>query len=496
MKKLFKIIAIVIICIIIVLLCLYFLVTSSFFLKKAVLPMIASSIGAKISTETIVFSPFESAVEFTKLNINSKDNYSIKIGSFQTKFRLFELFNNKIIVDKFNLKDSYIEIVQKEEIKNESTPIDEIQKPDNNENIKVDNQSAPLYLDLNNIVIDNLNFTYEVTRSNIDKTSLTEFKNFNLSIPRIKSGEKSNTKFECQFNIFDGKYEDKLSGSLAADIETVLKNNSYPSNLDLTSKLTVEDNITPITVHFESLTGENTNIHPFKLNGEFTKLPLLPLFKTFIGGSYSKTDGMVDSFEIKINGSNLTNFDINSNIEGTIKSQIKNLTLPTEVQQYGIAKIIFLPFEILSHLSSYTGENIISRNMTLISDSAQQITQGMKDMLFKTGDINISLNRGVVNIKQLEFKGDDYNAVRSLSIKGKIDLNSTMKLSTSTSLAGIIIPIRILGTLDNPKPNFVTTLPGMIIGTTSNILSTGFEAAKSIGTSLISSKKEDINKKE
>jgi len=458
--------------------------------------MIGSSIGAKISTETIVFSPFESAVQFTKLSINSKDNYSVKIGSFQTKFKLFELFNNRIIVDKFNLKDSYIEIVQKEEIKNESTPIDDKQEPDNKESKNVDNQSTPLYLDLNNIVIDNLNFTYKVIRSNIDKTSLTEFKNFNLSIPRIKSGEKSNTKFECQFNIFDGKHEDKLSGSLVADIETVLKNNSYPSNLDLTSKLTVKDNITPITIHFESLTEKDKNIHPFNLNGEFTKLPLLPLFKTFVGGSYSKTDGMIESFELKINGSNLSNCEIKSNIDCTLKSKVKNLTLPSELKQHGIARLIFLPIEILAHLSNYTGNNIISRNMTTISDSAQEISQGIKDMHFKTGNINISLNRGVVNIKQLDFKGDDYNAVRSLSIKGKIDLNSTMKLSTSTSLAGIIIPIRILGTLDNPKPNFVTTLPGMIIGTTSNILSTGFEAAKSIGTSLTSNKKNKIKKKE
>ena len=478
MKKFIKFISIIVIILIIVFFSLYFILTSSFLIKNVFFPITGSIIGAKIKVEKIVFSPFAGDCEIKKLDvIDKKNSYSLKIGNYNSNIDLFSLLSGTLKVNYFKLHDfdmSFTQTVYPDEIA--------LEEP-NNENYINSNDigiKSLIDLDINNVEIKNFNIHYTVKRSTQKDSSLLELTDLNLNFPILKAGKNSDMTFNGTIKTGPTTGKDKMTGKIQGKIHTELTYDSLPSLIEIESKAKFNDEETPIKIVFKATENITENIYPFQLNMNITNLPLLPFFKAFIEGSFSESKGKVDSFTLKSEGRNLLNPDIYSNIKGNLQIKITDLALPIELAKYGPLRIIFLPIEILAHINNYTKSDTIPPGLQEVFSYTNNLTQGLNDMYFREGHIDISLNKGVVDIKTLHMKGGLLRAVRSILIEGRVDLNNTMDIKTTTNVLELIIPIRIKGTVDNPSPNLTMLLPGMVFGTTKNIVKSGID----IGTSI------------
>ncbi len=479
MKKLVKLISIVIIILIIVFFSLYFMLTSSFLIKNVFFPITGSIMGATIEVEKIVFSPLAGDCEIKKLDVLADNKtYSLKIGNYNSNIDLLSLLSGTLKVNYLNLHDFDINVIQT------VYPDEEALHEQNNESYiskdKTEGINTFINLDINNVDIQNFNIHYTVKRSNKKNSSLLELTDFNLKAPVLKANEEGDISFNGIVKTGPSTGKEKMTGKITGTIHAKLTDKSLPSLIDLKSKATFTEEETPINLLFEATKSKKEDIYPFKLNTQITNLPLLPFFKAFVEGSFSEAKGKINSFTLNAEGRNLLNPDPYSNIKGDLKINITDLALPIELAKYSPLRIIFLPIEILANVNDYTKSNTVPSQLEGVFKYTNSLTQGLNDMYFRESNIDIALNKGVVDIKTLHMKGGLLRAVRSLSIKGQVDLNNSMDIKTKTNILEIIIPIRIEGTVDNPSPDLTMLLPGMVFGTAQNLVETGVDIGKSI----------------
>ena len=482
MRKLFKVLSIIIICLIIFCLCIYFLATNSFLLKNVVFPVAGSIMNAEIKVEKVVISPFAGDYEVKNLEVNSSDGYSLKIGSYNSNIDLFSLFEGIIKINYLNLKDTDIYITQdvssgegeKQEQK-QKQPEAQAEEPFDTSNLAI--------LDINKIKVENLNITYKIKRATEKESSVLELSNYNIAIPQLKSGADGTIDYSGVFKIYKAgpkADENKLTGELTGKIYTKINKTSLPSLVKLTLKIKIEEEVTPIEMVFESNKNKQSQTYPFKLNTKISNFPLLPIFKASFADSFGKTTGILKDFSIDINGSDLINPDICKNVNGSLKLYIENLSFPRILLEYKMFKIIFLPIEILANINDYTTSKIVPADLKEIFGLANNILNGVTKMRFKKTNIDISLEKGRIQFKELKMKGGLLNTIQNISMKGYLDLGKQMDITTKVSFSGLVIPMRIQGTIEDPKPNLTTLLPGMVFGTVTNAFETAYDIEKGI----------------
>jgi hypothetical protein len=211
----------------------------------------------------------------------------------------------------------------------------------------------------------------------------------------------------------------------------------------------------------------------------------LPLFKAFVEGSYADAAGKVNNLSLDINGIDLNNPDIYTNVNGSLKTDIVELSLPIKLSEYGPVKLIFLPVEILSNINEYTKSNVVPPGLSEVFKYANNISKGLTSMHFKQSNIDIALKKGKIQVEKLEMTGGTLSPVQSISIKGYIDLSNQINIKTKTNFIGVIIPLNIDGTIGTPKPNITMLLPGLVLGTAQSLLETGFNITKDIAPGVI-----------
>ena len=99
----------------------------------------------------------------------------------------------------------------------------------------------------------------------------------------------------------------------------------------------------------------------------------MPLFKAFVEGSYADAAGKVNNLSLDINGIDLNNPDIYTNVNGSLKTDIVELSLPIKLSEYGPVKLIFLPVEILSNINEYTKSNVVPPGLSEVFKYANNI---------------------------------------------------------------------------------------------------------------------------
>ena len=479
MKKIFKLLSIIIICLIILCLCVYFIVTSSFFIKNIAFPVTGYFMNAEIKVEKVVFSPFAGDCEIKNLEVKSADGYSLKLGEYNSNINLFSLFKGIIKINQLKLKNTDIAIVQ--EVSFEKKNKEQGGKQTTHTEASNKDISDFIVLDINNIKIDNLNIKYTVKRTATKESSVMELSKFNVTVPRLKTGTDGTIDYKGLLQVGPENGENNLTGELTGKIYTKLSNYSLPTLVKLTSTAKFGDEVTPIEIVFESSRNRQLQTFPFKLKTKITDFPLLPLFKAFLEGGYSDSSGKLNYLYLDISGSDLIDPDIYTDINGSFKTDIVELYIPYNLTEYKPVQIIFLPIKILSDITKYTKSNVvIPSQLQDVFKSANDITKGVNNMHFKHVDIDISLNKGKIQFEKLEMKGGKLKAIRSISIKGFVDLNDQMSIRTRTSFAGVVIPLEIKGTIDNPTPDLTKLLSGLVLGTAENLLETGFDVGKGL----------------
>ena len=433
-------------------------------------------------------SPIAGNFEFKNLNIISNNGYSLKLGSWNSNVGLFSLlFRGAIKINYLNLKDANIHITQ-----NASTEEKE------GEEVLIDISSLPI-LDIDNAKINNLSFTYKIKRTIKEESSLIEFSSCNITIPKLKTGGNGTIIYKGTFKIskFLQKDDDtsKSNGGLEGKIYANIDNNSVPSLVKLTSEIKIGEEITPIEITFESKEHIKSQRYPFHMDIKTSNFPLLPIFKAFVEDSSSESTGRIKNLSFNMNGSDLGNPDISTNVNGSIKTYIRNLSLPTSLAKFKIFRIIFLPIEILAHITDYTTSKAMPSELNNIF-KANNLTNGINNMHFKKTNINISLKKGKIQFKKLKMQSGLLSAIQSISIKGYLDLGRQMDIDTKINFSGLVIPLNIQGTIDDPKPTLETLSSGMIVHTIKNIIGKGVDIGNNIADTITPEDEDDYDSEE
>ena len=458
MKKILKFFYIAVIIFVVLLVTGYFFITSSFLLKSIVLPLVGTSFGTKISAKELSISLINPEIKIADLSIEKTGEYSVKIKKFNAEFSLFDLIKNKITINSLLLSETYIAITNKitqEDIdKNKDISYQENSSLYGDSNNKL---QLPVF-NISNVKINNFNLKYHAIRPTAKDSSTSIIQNLNFEAPYFKSGGKGLIKFNGVIVTLNDNGSKKLTGNITGQMNAALNTESFPKTLELKSKLTLGDVVSPIELNFESKKDDNNKLS-FVLKGNLENLPIDPFLS--IAKSYQESGGKINSASIVLRGPAIQSSNLFKTLSGRLKAEVVKLYIPTELMNNSIGKLILLPVNIIAHSNEYLSSEEGDKVSGILNNSLNVI-KGVKTMNFKKGNINISMNKGDIFISEFLFLGDKGSVVNKLSIQGSISRNERLNLRTETMITAVAIPINIAGTVKKPDPDIKRFLPALL----------------------------------
>ena len=476
-----KILLISLISIIVTVSILLFISTTQPILKHLVVPIIEKSADVKINFSTIQLSLLKGNLKTTDFSYKANDNsYDFNTKKADLALNLRGLFNNAYIIHHLTIENSELILTENNTASTDETASSSSSAPTE------DNASAPLYLDINNANIRNFNITFNITRKNKSESSSLKVVNLDLAIPKLETDGNGKLLYNCTLKVSSQQKNSKdTEGEFAGNTELKLDKDSYPTLIKSNSIMTFLGQKTPINIALTQQTPQNRNKTPFKLTANLKNLSLMPFFKAFVKGSYSNSDGYINNLDLNITGRDIENINFKRNISGELKILTSNIEIPSQFLDYYLAKIIFLPIYIIAHLNDYlSSSEVLPSQITQILGISNSILDGAKEFNFRTGDINLGIDKGIVDIRTFKLKGGRGCAIREMDSEGYIDLNNEMNLRTSTNITGIIVPLKIEGTLNKPDPQVKRMLPAVVGKTAENLIKSGAELGINIGKKL------------
>ena len=512
MKKTVKItlcggIALIVICMF-----LFFVLTSQLFLKSVVLPIVSTSMDAEISSDYVFISLLKGELKLKKFDMVSNDNsYSIKIGSLDSEISLSDLYNNKITIPYLNINDAHIKVTQ--EMDEQSLNQSSAEKKTKTESEESES-STPWLFNIKDVNVKKLNFTYEMLRSKKEDSSTLKLTDFNLSVPSLMTGGDGKLTYKGNLEVMSLDFKDKVvNGSLNGTTELKLNQDSYPVYIESNTLINIGRISTPISIKLDkrktdiqktidfsknqvlksnskkpakqikiNTLGYNRDKAPFIFSANVKNLLLLPIFKAFVKGSYSSSSGMLEEISLNISGTDIENIDLTKNIKGKLKIQVVDLDIPSQIFDFKIAKLIFLPIHVVANLNDYLTDNdILPSQVTNILDISNDVLDGAKNFNFKSGNVDLTLYEGCINIDKFALYGQKGCSVRKMSFSGDVDLQYGLNVKTETNITGIIIPLTIRGTIDNPVPLVKKMVPALIGKTAENLIKSSLDLGKRLG---------------
>lgn len=456
----------------------YFIITSTYGIKNIVLPIVESSTGSKINVDKIDFSLFKSKIFLTKLNADSPGNFDIKIEKLDCNFNIFAILAKNIDISHLYMENSYITFVgNKKSIENKTS--------EKNEKAKTNflNQYS---FNLNDIHLKNINVTYVNMHKNESPRSTFSIKNLDVDIPYFKTGGIGQTAFSGNIEIHNDANSNSLNNQISAKIESKIDDKNIPEDLKGIINITSENNAES-SITFNLSSTENNYKRPYTLKLTVNNLYLGPYFGVFLPEAYKNSEATIKSLNLESSGPNLLSDKILEESTGSLNLDANNVIIPIQLQKNEITNVIFMPIEIMSNLMQYVTpdmQSFIPENVNEIISQTAMIINGVKPLNFHTGTINTNFRNGNYHINNIDFEGGWNSIVSAIKITGTIANDGKINIQTNTTLHAISFPIKIVGTLENPKPDMSKIIPQLIHSNISNILQTTKNGTKDIGREL------------
>ncbi|HBM15736.1 MAG TPA: hypothetical protein DD381_05240 [Lentisphaeria bacterium] len=436
----------------------YFIVTSSFFIKKVLLPIVEYQTKGTVALDSVNLSPLKGEIEFGNLNLDT-ENFKAKIKRFECRFNLFDCFTHKINVSKLVLEDSYISIVSK------VSSVGGLPVKKHEPETKTVLASNPINLNIRNVSIINFNLKYSVTRDNASEDTVSELKNFNLAIPYFEMPGKARAEFTS--NVITSAGDETLTGFIQGKLNATFNDKSIPKELVFDSSLKLGDNVSPLSIKFNS--ENELGKTPFEMSAELSNLPLQPFFQTFLKGDYKKTNGYINNFQFKANGADMTSINNLEGMDGIFSLSLSNVYIPMELENNQYIGLIFLPLNVIGNLDKSISTRAFNNSLTNVLDISNSVLHGSNILECKSGEVRANISNGNININKFLFLGTQSSAVKMMDITGAINKDQSIDIQTKTNLSGIVIPIHITGTLKNPKPDTVSLVNSMVQNTAQTV---------------------------
>jgi hypothetical protein len=269
------------------------------------------------------------------------------------------------------------------------------------------------------------------------------------------------------------KYNSILKAHVNGEIAAQGKNLSF-KNLDITSN----DQVLNIKGNFLS-TDKGVNFHTQLKSEEFN---LTPIFKTFLPPDLKATRCTLKKFDVNVKGTGLLPNPLWDNMQGTIKSDLKDMEVPNNFSETMIGKIILLPFQIMVEIQKMVPDKTVQA-MGKVASFVKEFENDIRTIIFTHGQMNIAAQDGLIYIRDFQMTGP---MVKKLSFVGRLGLGSQklLDLNSSLNISGVVMPVEMDGTVEQPEVNYRKTTVKFMTENAFNILDTTGKVIKEGGGDL------------
>ncbi|MFA7231998.1 MAG: hypothetical protein WC071_12070, partial [Victivallaceae bacterium] len=217
----------------------YWLITSSFFLRKVVLPMVGDASGIEMSAQEINLSLLHSSVKLTGIRVGKEKSPLAVAESLQGSFALRKILSGNIALENVILERADIKISKtadgvwnlpgqgKEKSKLDTTPEKTTEK---------NSSSSSIDLNLKNIKINNSSVTLNIAGSGKEVSTL-EISNLNVSLPELRNGQSGRLETKGKLKITSGNDIRVSNGDWNSSIDLELTDNLMVRKLTLMSNI-------------------------------------------------------------------------------------------------------------------------------------------------------------------------------------------------------------------------------------------------------------------
>ncbi len=156
-------------------------------------------------------------------------------------------------------------------------------------------------------------------------------------------------------------------------------------------------------------------------------------------------------------------------MDGNADFKMQNVTFPNTINHNFWGRILLIPFEIISSMEMLLpiGEE---KDIRQIVEYATGFAQYDKLLKFKSGEIKLSANDGIIAVEKCIFKGDAI--VNEMIFSGIIKFGPAqfIYLQALFNLQGFELPFEIFGTPENPQVRKLKILQAILKNNVENLL--------------------------
>ena len=169
---------------------------------------------------------------------------------------------------------------------------------------------------------------------------------------------------------------------------------------------------------------------PFKFESDFYDLNLNPFVETFVSGNYKTTKGKIDKFVIFIEGKGMTKSNLKKHLNGELNVKLTNLSLPYQIEQYKLLKILIIPMEILSKMREMIPGGFLVSNLEMGIQETKNIFKNLDNINLASGEIYLIANNGKVHLDKVYFKGNKSDVIKYSDFSGTVDYDGNLEIKT------------------------------------------------------------------
>jgi hypothetical protein len=207
----------------------------------------------------------------------------------------------------------------------------------------------------------------------------------------------------------------------------------------------------------------------YAMNLKSGKLQLGPVVRPFVTGDLKQASGAMDKLTINIKGRGLKPPFLWDNMKGNANAQFEKISVPNAFSKTLVGSLILLPFEILGKIQAMMPGSKKSEKLNDVVDFTTDFNSRSKIIRFNKGKVRLEARDGRIFIYDFNFTGD---FVRELDFQGYLGLGSYTDLRANSKLNvdQIIMPVKLTGTIYEPKANLRATLIDFLRLNTLNVL--------------------------
>ena len=190
----------------------------------------------------------------------------------------------------------------------------------------------------------------------------------------------------------------------------------------------------------------------FECSGSFEQLNMEPYLSILVPDS--KIRLTVPQAEFSASGSDFSPDALRSGLTARLTARMEDISIPIELNdQNMLARLIMIPIESLPSFFKMLGLRWNQdRKINACRESLESFLAGKRNLDFDRAKMDLSLSKGTLTVSDLELRG---RLVEMESIRGRVQIESKeLDISTIIVLAGLRVPLKFRGTLDDPETHY------------------------------------------